>query len=82
MMMTGFSISRLDTKVKTLINYRAQLIGELHRADGETLPQLPDDCWRHVITYLTDPRDVLNLRSVNWYVNVLTPHYVSTVEPG
>ena len=64
-MVTGFSVARLDTKIKTLISYRAQLNGELHHDDGEVPPELPTDCWRHIIAYLTDPQDVLNLGCVN-----------------
>ena len=64
-MVTGFSISRLDSKIKTLIGYRAQLIGELQIVRSEDLPLLPDDCWRHILSFLTQPRDVLNLGSVN-----------------
>jgi F-box protein 25/32 len=71
-MVTGFSISRLDSKLKTLIGYRAQLIGELQTVRSEDLPLLPDDCWRHILSFLTQPRDVLNLGSVNVKLYSLT----------
>ena len=65
---TGFATSRLDSKIKTLLSHRTQLVGGLHKTSSSgTPPHLPDDCWRHILSYLTDPRDVLNLASVNWW---------------
>ena len=43
--MTGFATSRLDSKIKTLLSHRTQLIGELHKTGNSvTPPHLPDDC--------------------------------------
>ena len=67
-MTTGYSISRVDAKIKLLISYRTQLTGELQKgACDENLPLLPDDCWRHVISFLVEPHDVVHLSLVNWY---------------
>lgn len=88
-MMTGYSVTRLDSKIKTLLSYRAQLIGELQRTsqykdggsygghyNGVNSPCLPDDCWRHIISFLADPRDVLNLGSVNRYISMYILVYI------
>ena len=81
-MMTGFSVSRLDSRIKTLLGYRAQLVGELQRNaprdgvcdggnGGDNRAHLPDDCWRHVIGFLVHPRDVLNLGLVNRWGEII-----------
>ena len=65
---TGFSTSRLDAKIKSLLSYRAQLLAELQKGGGieeVELPYLPGDCWRHIIGFLDRPQDLLNLRCVN-----------------
>ena len=62
---------RLDTKIKALLSSRAQLTSELQKQfSDETLPRLPNDCWRHVISFLVNPRDILNLGSVNRYMYI------------
>ena len=66
--MTGFSVSRLDTMIKNLLNYRSQLTLELQKEYASELPCLPNDCWRHIISFLTHPQDVLNLGCANRYV--------------
>ena len=64
-MMTGFTVSRLDVKIKNVLISRAQLVGELQRIKSVKVSYLPDDCWRLVISFLDQPRDVLSLGCVN-----------------
>lgn len=64
-MLTGFSVSRLDAKIKNVISSRTQLVGELQKVEDIKVPYLPEDCWRFIINFLDQPQDVLNLGSVN-----------------
>ena len=66
-MMTGFAVSRLDAKIKSILTSRAQLVGELQKAKCVKVPYLPDDCWRLIIYFLDQPQDVLSLGCVNRY---------------
>ena len=42
---------------------KRQLTELLHKPNGgyEDISELPDDCLRHIIAYLSHPEDVLNL---------------------
>ncbi|CAI8040674.1 F-box only protein 25 [Geodia barretti] len=71
-MMTGFTVSRLDAKIKSILTSRAQLVGELQKAKCVKVPYLPDDCWRLIIGFLDQPQDVLSLGCVNSTLHSLT----------
>ena len=64
-MMTGFSIARVDSKIKMMITCRTELSDGLNRQQNSLPHEVPSDCWRLIIPLLKDPRDVLNLGSVN-----------------
>ena len=69
--LSGFS---LHNKIKSLLKMK-QLLRESQlesyvRFKGEILTNteflhLPDDCLQHIISYLSNPRDVLNLGQTN-----------------
>ena len=60
---TGVAVRGTDTKIKSLLKMKRQLIELLNKPYGGPgdLCKLPDDCLRHIISHLSDPKDVLNL---------------------
>ena len=59
---TGLAIRNTDTKIKALLKMKRQLTEVLHQSYGGygNISELPDDCLRHIISFLSHPKDVLN----------------------
>ena len=64
--LNGFLAKKLESEIMILSHYKTELREELDTAWPTFSDiQLPSDCWRHVIVYLSHPRDILNLGLVN-----------------
>jgi len=70
----GIAVRGTDTKIKSLLKMKRQLIELLNKPYGGPgdLCKLPDDCLRHIISHLSDPKDVLNLGRTAMKLHVLT----------
>ena len=68
---SSFSVTNVDTKIRTLLTMNEQLNEHLAslKDDSSTaqleLDDLPVDCIQHIAKYLTHPRDLLNLGATN-----------------
>ena len=67
---TGYALRNTDSKIKSLLKMKHQLQDSQLRPavtmGGATqLLDLPDDCLYLITSYLTNPKDVLNLGETN-----------------
>lgn len=79
--MSGFAIRNVDSKIKSLLKMKQKLQDFEKGLEGSPsvegspsgqsalqLLHLPDDCLHHIISFLTHPKDVLNLGQTNMQV--------------
>ena len=62
---TELLIMSVDSQIEMLTSYQEQLSRQMSKRWDDIPDGIHSDCWRIIISYLTDPRDVLNLGKVN-----------------
>ncbi len=72
---SSFGVRNVDSKIKSVLKMKRQLQSSLNEDNRQNILQLelddlPVDCIQHIATYLTHPKDLLNLGATNMYVGL------------
>ena len=67
---SGYGLRNIDSRIKSLLKMKHQLRDSQLQpttvaSGGTEMLDLPDDCLYLIMSYLTSPRDVLNLGQTN-----------------
>ncbi|XP_064383055.1 F-box only protein 32-like isoform X2 [Halichondria panicea] len=77
---SSFGVRNVDSKIKSVLKMKRQLQSSLNEDNRQNILQLelddlPVDCIQHIATYLTHPKDLLNLGATNMRFHEITEDY-------